>query len=271
MRRKRKTKWELLSEPIAPPRKNPSVQQPTDLAISETGRPKTLDDEKLATVCALVAAGISLRKVARFVACDPQTIRREAQRNDHFRNQLAKAKSEATLHPLETLREAAKTNWRAALAWIERLEPDRYAGRRSPAVTKRDVTKYVSTLIDAIDRIVTNAWEREYLFDILSAAMPAAIRQCWEGVGPRRGLEQLVRDCGNRTNAAVHNRSSHRLSLVHQMGLHLPENLRAKLYDNQDLVKIPESKPDEAGSARQKRLAEAQRHAQHATGDASLE
>src|SRR5262245_9602092 len=84
-------------------------------AMSAVGRPRALDEDKQTTVCSLVAAGVSIREAADFLDCDPRSIRREAERNENFRRQLAQAKSDARIHPLETLRRAAKSNWRAAL------------------------------------------------------------------------------------------------------------------------------------------------------------
>ena len=98
--------------------------------MSDRGQPRALDDEKQKTVCSLVAAGASLRQAAHFVDCDPKTIRREARRNDDFRGQLAKAKSEANIHPLQTLQQAAKTNWRAALSWMEHIQTGKHRGTK---------------------------------------------------------------------------------------------------------------------------------------------
>src|SRR5262245_9687846 len=96
-------------------------------AMATVGRPRALGDDQQDTVCSLVAAGVSVRQAADFLDCDPRSIRREAQRNEDFRRRLAKAKTEARVHPLETLQRAAQTNWRAALNWMERFDPDRFA------------------------------------------------------------------------------------------------------------------------------------------------
>jgi hypothetical protein len=42
-----------------------------------TGRHRVLDDVKRSEICALVAAGRSLRSVASYVGCDRASIRRE--------------------------------------------------------------------------------------------------------------------------------------------------------------------------------------------------
>ena len=161
--------------------------------MSNPGRPKTLDDEKQKSVCSLLAAGASLRQAAHFVDCDPQSIRREAERNDDFRRLLAKAKSEANIEPLKTLRHAAKNDWRAALHWMERLDPDRFARPNATVVTQREANQFVADLVESIEEAVSNAGERDALFKLLSAAMPAAMRRRWDGRYVRRNIEREKR------------------------------------------------------------------------------
>jgi hypothetical protein len=244
-----------------------SFPQPSPASTMSTpGRPKALDHDKRKTVCSLVAAGVSLRQAAHFVGCDPRSIRREAARNGDFRDELAKSKAEALIHPLQTLHQAAQTNWRAALKLME-LGPER-AARAAPAVTKRDVNQYLAVLIEAIERVVKDAWQREHLFDVLSAAMPATIRRCWEGLGPRRNLKQLIARYANSANSEFHNRHWKRLELARELMPHLPKHLQDKLNMNRDLIEFPEPTVGESGdSARQKLLAAARRRASHAAGD----
>src|SRR5262245_18977628 len=112
-------------------------------AMAERGQPRALNPDKHKTICSLVAAGASLRQAARFVDCDPKTIRSEAQRNDEFRSELAKAKSEAAMHPLETLHQAAKTNWRSALHWMKRVDPVRFDRSGASVLSKREANQLV--------------------------------------------------------------------------------------------------------------------------------
>ena len=72
------------------------------------GRRKSLDEAKLGNVCELVAGGSSIRQVARYMGCAPSSIRREAERNEEFRRQLAMAKAEVRILPTEVLRDAAE-------------------------------------------------------------------------------------------------------------------------------------------------------------------
>ncbi len=214
--------------------------------MSEPGRPKALDDAKQASVCSLVAAGVSLRQVAHFVSCDPKSIRREAERNDRFRAELARAKTEAKIHPLVVLRRAAQTDWRAALCWMERIDPDRFARPDATQVTKREANQFVRDLVESIDRAVSDPSQREDLFQLLSAAMPVAMRRRWDGGQARRRLQQVTRDFDNRTSEGLPNCASPGVDFVPPPGRN-PADIAppppAKLGPANDLPR-----PDEANS-----------------------
>ena len=91
------------------------------------GRPRALDDVKRGEVCALISAGCSIEAAARYVGCNPSTIRREAARNDDFHERLRRAELAAEIQPLHALQRAAATHWRAAAWLLERTRPDRFA------------------------------------------------------------------------------------------------------------------------------------------------
>jgi hypothetical protein len=238
--------------------------------MAATGRPKALNHHKRAIVCSLLAEGASLRQAARCVECDPNSIRRAAKRNDEFRRQLEKAKSEAKVHPLHTLHQAAKTDWRAALKLMERLEPERFGPRSAMTATKRDVNMFVGCVVDAIDKIVSNAWEREHLFEVVYAAMSASVRQCWEGHKPRENVQQLIRDYEQMSKSAVNERHWQGVRLYQEVARYLPPDLKTSLDSNKHLIPFQESTPDEfPDSARNKLLAAARKHFGHAADDSA--
>jgi hypothetical protein len=203
---------------------------------SRPGRPRALDENKKATVCNLVAAGVSLRQAAQFVDCDRRSIRREAQRNGAFRRQLAKARSEASIHPLQTLRQAAKTNWRAALCWMERLDPERFARPDASVVTQRESNQFAVNLVEAIEKTVSNPSERGDLFEMLSAVMPAAMRRRWEGRRLRGKVEQRKVAEDQRRGLERQQRDGRRFELFREIGRYLPYELYHKLHGNVDLL-----------------------------------
>jgi IS30 family transposase len=206
------------------------------------GQPKALDDKNQKTVCALVAAGATLSQVAQFVGCDPKTIRREARRNDDFRCQLAKAKSDANIHPLQTLQSAAKTNWRAALRYMERLEPGRFSQPNAKIITQCEANKFAAVLIESIERAISSADERTTLFDLLTPAMPAPMRRRWNGHSMRRATERATQDYENMKEERARRecmekskRNLRRRNLWHEVGQWLPQELLDKFAQNEDL------------------------------------
>jgi hypothetical protein len=206
-------------------------------------RPKALDDDKRSTICTLVANGVSLRQAAHYVGCAPKSIRREITRNGQFRANLAKARSEARMHPLETLRQAARTNWRAALAWMERLEPGRFSNPTESIVTKREANRFVDELIDSIDEAVQSPRQRRDLLDLLGAAMPPAMRRRWEGDATDRAIDQMKAAVAERNRlkaVKIHHleaeRDRQRRALHAEMAEFLPQEMRSKLWKNRHLL-----------------------------------
>jgi hypothetical protein len=114
------------------------------------GRPRALDDAKRREVCALVTAGCGLDDAARYVGCKAITIRREATRNAVFREQLRHAELEAQRTPLETLRKAADTHWRAAAWYLERTQPSRFARLNGQRFTTEQVIELMREFMDVI-------------------------------------------------------------------------------------------------------------------------
>src|SRR3972149_3390604 len=101
-------------------------------------RPRALDELKRREICALVSAGCGIAEAARYVGCNPVTIRREAPRNAEFHEPLRNADLRAELSPLQALRQAAHTHWRAAAWFLERTQPDRFGRRNPDTVTPQD-------------------------------------------------------------------------------------------------------------------------------------
>lgn len=211
--------------------------------MSTAGRPKVLDENSQAIVCNLVAAGVSIREAADFLDCDPRSIRREAERNENFGRQLAQAKSDARVHPLETLRRAAKSNWRAALCWAERMNPERFARPNASIITQREANKFADDLIEFIQRIVVNTSQRAALFKLLAAAMPAAMRCRWDSHQVRRNIKRAIDDCDlmkweedQRQRREKEEREKRRRKVFDELKRYLPDELRATLAVNFDLL-----------------------------------
>src|SRR3972149_5234957 len=90
-------------------------------------RPCVLDDGKQREVCALVAAGCGIEVAARYVGCNPRTIRRAAMRDADFYERLRQAELAAQITPLHALRKESGSHWRAAAPLLGRAPPHRLA------------------------------------------------------------------------------------------------------------------------------------------------
>jgi hypothetical protein len=124
-----------------------AVSQRKDPAAAELGRPRALDDVKRREICVLLTAGYPLVAVAEHVGCSRRTISRELARNPEFAERLRRAKIAGELEPLSTIRQAARTNWRAAAWYLERANPQRF-GKRNPVLLKPDeVQQTISSMM----------------------------------------------------------------------------------------------------------------------------
>jgi hypothetical protein len=118
--------------------------------MGNMGRPRALDDAQRREVCALISAGCGFRTAAEYVGCSPSTIRREALRNPEFHEQVRSADLSCQLSPLQAIRKAAATNWRAAAWLLERTNPQRYGNQRKPAKSADVAEAMIDELFEAI-------------------------------------------------------------------------------------------------------------------------
>lgn len=116
-------------------------------------RPRVLDEGKKREICALVTAGMSLSNVARYVGCHRATIYKQRKHDAEFEQQMRRAGMRAVLSPLEAMRRAASTHWRAA-AWLlerqERLEAKRHAS--AAKYSRDDLANLADQVLDLVRR-----------------------------------------------------------------------------------------------------------------------
>jgi hypothetical protein len=120
-----------------------------------SGRIRSLDETKQREVCALLSAGCSLEAAASYVECAANTIRREALRNPDFGRRLREARIQAQLSPLQAMRKAASSHWRAAAWMLERADPEHFSQRPQPGfrpkqaqTLRQDILAILSTEIE---------------------------------------------------------------------------------------------------------------------------
>lgn len=111
-------------------------------------RPKVLDDSKRDMICALATAGMRMQGIAEYVGCSVQTITRERRQNEEFEERFRRARAASDLKPLEAMRRASATHWRAA-AWMLERSDRRFEERRTQHTTGVAPHK-VSAMCDAV-------------------------------------------------------------------------------------------------------------------------
>ncbi len=129
--------------------------------MADTGRPRVLDDVKRREICALVTAGFELGGAAEYVGCSTSTIRRELKRNMEFRERLRRASLACELDPLNSIRQCARSNWRAAAWYLERVNPERFGKRNPVSYSPAEFQEGFKILIDIIQEEVRSPATRK--------------------------------------------------------------------------------------------------------------
>lgn len=129
------------------------------------GRKRVLDDVKKREVCALVTAGMSMTKVAKYVGCGRRTIQLERQADDDFDRRIRRAAMARDLNPREAMRRFAATHWRAAAWMLEREE--RQQAARTRAKSER---QYTSSHLESLAAKIKHA-VNEMVYDPFAAPL----------------------------------------------------------------------------------------------------
>lgn len=166
-------------------------------------RPRLLDDGKQREVCALVAAGCGIEAAARYVGCNPRTIRRAAMRDAGFYEQLRQAEIAAQVTPLHALRKAAGSHWRAAAWLLERTQPDRFARRQPRTFTENQVVEMVSHLSRIISDEVADKDALKRIADRFGDFEQQAVFDAWAANAPRHDVHRRYKRMVERQTAAT--------------------------------------------------------------------
>ena len=120
--------------------------------MTKRGRPPVLDQQKRLEILAILTVGCSRRTAARYVGCDPKTIRNTAERDAEFADKLAHADSATEVTHLRNINVAAQKAqyWRASAWVLERLHPESYGNRNPDAVTPERLAEFLAQVGEMI-------------------------------------------------------------------------------------------------------------------------
>jgi hypothetical protein len=155
-----------------------------------------LDDARQREICALVSAGCSLRAAAEYIECAPNTIRREAARNPEFSQRFREARLQAQLSPLQAMRKAANSHWRAAAWMLERTDPDHFGRRPTPAFRP----KQARALKDDILAILSTEIDNPFLLSRLKKQIKHLVDYSIDGVVKVERTNHLLREAMRDVN-----------------------------------------------------------------------
>jgi hypothetical protein len=143
------------------------------------GRKRLLTDASQREICALISAGCGLTEAAKYVRCTPITIRREAQRNPEFADRIRNAQMSAQLTPLQSLRKASASHWRAAAWLLERIEPNRFVKRNPQMFTDKQWHALIKQLVQVIHQEIPDPAVRQRIVDRLDEIQRNSAFDVW--------------------------------------------------------------------------------------------
>jgi hypothetical protein len=167
--------------------------------MQANGRPHRLDEELCNQICDLVSAGHPVAAVARLVGCNAKTIRRHAERDEHFGQLLRAAEFKARQDPVIVMQRAAGSNWRAAAWLLERSDPRQY-GKQSPNTCRpEEVATSFAGLIETTLSKIDDEQARGILYKIMSQAVDQELKRLFLPPGARE--QQSEREILRRVDA----------------------------------------------------------------------
>jgi hypothetical protein len=145
-----------------------------DIAMNILGRPRALDEIKKREVCALLAAGGTMRFAGDYVGCSVKTIRNEADRDPEFGRDIHEAQLSAQLEPLRALRRKATTHWRAAAWLLERSRPEHFARLGQKFFKPQDVADLLENIRATLKAHLKDLYSEMIASEVISRVMAEA-------------------------------------------------------------------------------------------------
>jgi hypothetical protein len=122
-----------------------------------------LTDQQKADICGILSVGCDRQTAADYVGCTLADLRRELQRDSSFLAAVCRAEAAIELTHMRSVQEAAteKKEWRAAVWWLERHAPERFARRAAGALTARQLKAFTALLAEVLHADVQDQRDRE--------------------------------------------------------------------------------------------------------------
>ncbi len=139
-----------------------------------------------------VAGGCAVRDAAHYVRCSARTIRREAERDPDFHQQLRRSEMYAQLSPLRSMQQAVATHWRAAAWMLELAYPDRFARRDPAAFAPKQARRLLGEVLSIISSEVPDVFQYERIEKRLRPTFEYIIRDACDSRRTSRNLRRAM-------------------------------------------------------------------------------
>lgn len=130
-----------------------------------------LTAEQQGQVLGILSVGCDRETAAGFIGCTPAEIARAMQGQPTFGAAVRRTEAAAELTCMRTIHEAAKEVkiWRAAVWWLERRSPERFASRGPGTVTTRQLRVFLTIIGDLLNEEIHDLDDRKRVLARLNA------------------------------------------------------------------------------------------------------
>ena len=179
-------------QPATPTDASQTTPRPRKTKTLRPRPPAPLDDGKRREICALIAGGCGLREAAKYVHCSVNTIRREAERNADFAQQLRHSETYAQLSPLRAMQSAVATHWRAAAWMLERAFPERFGRPDAGAFGARQARELMNEVLSIIRAEMFDVFKSDRVEKRVRGAFEYHIRMSCDQKRSSRSLRRAM-------------------------------------------------------------------------------
>ncbi len=130
-----------------------------------------LSAEQQGQVLGILSVGCDRETAAGFVGCTAAEIARAMQVDSAFGAVVRRTEAAAELTCMRTVLDAAKDvkTWRAAVWWLERRSPERFASRGAGTVTTRQLRVFLTIIGDLLNEEIHDPDDRQRVLARLNA------------------------------------------------------------------------------------------------------